>query len=245
MAKRKKNVRKVVAEDEVSNDSASEKSNDQEEVDEYIVEKIVDKRTRGKVVEYLIKWQGYNSSDNTWEPMNNIKDTCGDAIDIYESKHGGKAKVADDQPVEDSEGEKTPKRKGRPSAASKESDVDEEDQRPKKKGRKEKDAPESDVELDSPTVKKSKSPMNKKDKLTSKATVSSAALEESDALLRDPKVTVESIVKIGRSTNAKYLIALVELDCKKTPVAVSWNVLKEYHPKVIIDHCERMIKFKD
>ena len=32
---------------------------------EYQVEAIVDKRVRGRKVEYFLKWQGYSSADNT------------------------------------------------------------------------------------------------------------------------------------------------------------------------------------
>ena len=40
----------------------------------YEVEKIVDKRTNVYgLVEYLVKWKGYPSSENTWEPKKNLK----------------------------------------------------------------------------------------------------------------------------------------------------------------------------
>jgi hypothetical protein len=41
--------------------------------EEYIVEKIIDKRFKNGRVEYLVKWQGYNIKDSTWEPMENLK----------------------------------------------------------------------------------------------------------------------------------------------------------------------------
>jgi hypothetical protein len=43
----------------------------------YIVEAVLDKKTeksgRSRVVKYLVKWQGYPDSDNTWEPVSNLK----------------------------------------------------------------------------------------------------------------------------------------------------------------------------
>ncbi|XP_012564927.1 heterochromatin protein 1-like [Hydra vulgaris] len=42
--------------------------------DIYKTEKIIKKRTRGGKIQYLIKWEGYPSSQNTWEPEENIFD---------------------------------------------------------------------------------------------------------------------------------------------------------------------------
>ena len=56
----------------------------EEEEEEYIVEKIVDKRwdQNGKV-SYLIKWE-YDNEENTWEPIENIEaDTM---IEEFEKK---------------------------------------------------------------------------------------------------------------------------------------------------------------
>ena len=45
--------------------------NEREEHESYVVEKIIKmKKTQGKNY-YLVKWAGYPSSDNTWEPEEN------------------------------------------------------------------------------------------------------------------------------------------------------------------------------
>ena len=44
------------------NNSSSEES---ESENEFQVEAIVDKRTKGKKVQYLLKWKGYSDADNT------------------------------------------------------------------------------------------------------------------------------------------------------------------------------------
>lgn len=40
---------------------------------EYKIEKIVDVRTKNRRKEILIKWLGYNDSENTWEPLENFQ----------------------------------------------------------------------------------------------------------------------------------------------------------------------------
>ena len=41
--------------------------------DIYTVERIVDKKKVGQKTHYLVKWEGYNSDQNTWEPLQNLK----------------------------------------------------------------------------------------------------------------------------------------------------------------------------
>ena len=43
-------------------------------VEAYEAEMIVDKRVSAVGTEYLVKWSGYASSDNTWEPAAHILD---------------------------------------------------------------------------------------------------------------------------------------------------------------------------
>ena len=43
-----------------------------EEEQEYEPEKILDSQDRNGEIHYLIKWKGYNNSENTWEPVKNL-----------------------------------------------------------------------------------------------------------------------------------------------------------------------------
>jgi hypothetical protein len=40
----------------------------------FIVEKLLDRRQQGSKVQYLVRWEGYSASDDTWEDERNILD---------------------------------------------------------------------------------------------------------------------------------------------------------------------------
>lgn len=49
----------------------------------YVVERVVDKRvTDDGKIEYLLKWQGYSESENTWEPVEHLN--CKKLIEKFE-----------------------------------------------------------------------------------------------------------------------------------------------------------------
>ena len=54
--------------------------------EEYEVEKIIATRKKNKKTEYLIKWKGYDDSENTWEPESNLSQ-CKQLIKQFEIQH--------------------------------------------------------------------------------------------------------------------------------------------------------------
>uniref|UniRef100_A0A5S6QKA1 Chromo domain-containing protein n=1 Tax=Trichuris muris TaxID=70415 RepID=A0A5S6QKA1_TRIMR len=51
---------------------------------EYTVERIVDRRVVNGRLEYLLKWDGYDDAENTWEPVENLH--CFEMIEHFERR---------------------------------------------------------------------------------------------------------------------------------------------------------------
>ena len=62
----------------------SDRSNSSEG-DYYKVEKIIEKRLFGNGWKYLIKWEGYPSTQNSWEPLENMNG-CDEILEEFERK---------------------------------------------------------------------------------------------------------------------------------------------------------------
>ena len=56
--------------------------------DEWEVEKIIAQRTKGRHIEYLVKWLGYPESENTWEPPTNLTN-CQELLSQFQQGHPG------------------------------------------------------------------------------------------------------------------------------------------------------------
>ena len=50
---------------------------------EYEIEKIINKRIRGRKIDYLVLWKGYPIHDATWEPEERLKIDAPDMIRAY------------------------------------------------------------------------------------------------------------------------------------------------------------------
>lgn len=87
-------------------DPISVMSDDGSGEEEYSVEKILEKRLHHGKVEYLIKWEGYPDSENTWEPQANLD--CPDIIKAFEDAAKSKK---DDNKKRKRESEAGPKKK--------------------------------------------------------------------------------------------------------------------------------------
>lgn len=62
-------------------DREEEGGEEEEEDSEFEVEEIVNQRVFRKRIQYEVRWRGYDSSENTWEPAENLQDCA--ALDKF------------------------------------------------------------------------------------------------------------------------------------------------------------------
>lgn len=64
--------------------------------EEYIVEKILEKKKVGSVWKYKVKWEGYSEEECTWEPRENLKNVKY-LIEEFENKNGDKKDIKNEK----------------------------------------------------------------------------------------------------------------------------------------------------
>merc|ERR1712122_305425 len=78
---------------------------------EYEVGTVVSKRdTEEGKVEYLVKWKGYDASDNTWEPVENLESSQ-ELIDEFDEEGDEEVVEGDDEGDAQADAEEKPRKK--------------------------------------------------------------------------------------------------------------------------------------
>jgi hypothetical protein len=66
---------------------------------EFEVEAILNRRRRNNKLEYFVKWKGYPTSDNTWEPIEHLAN-CADLVTTFDYNYSSKSRMSREEKKE-------------------------------------------------------------------------------------------------------------------------------------------------
>lgn len=194
-------------------DNKPNSDSESSEEEEYVVEKIVDRRERKGKVEYFLKWKGYDSSANTWEPRENLE--CPELIKAFEDSRTAAKKEA----PKEKEKEKEKKKPGKPSSTS------------SSKRKADSDADDSDDDKDgSASTKSSKS---------KSAAVDDTAASDDGMNGFEKGYAPEKILGATEANNE--LLFLIQWKDKDKAQLVSSKEARKHCPQLVIDFYEERL----
>lgn len=195
-------------------DSKASDSDSSEE--EYVVEKIVDRRERKGKIEYLLKWKGYDSSANTWEPKENLE--CPELIKAFEDTRT----VPKKEVTKEKEKKKPKPSSTTGSGSSKRKDSDAEN-----------DGSDDDDKDDNASTKSSKS------KSTTAAADNDATASDDGMNGFEKGYTPEKILGATEANNE--LLFLIQWKDKDKAQLVSSKEARKHCPQLVIDFYEERL----
>ncbi|VDK45472.1 unnamed protein product [Anisakis simplex] len=253
-------------------DKKSTTENNGMEMDEFLVEKITDKRISDGVLHYRVKWKGYeNDSDDTWEPLDNL--VGGDAMSLITEFERSLNKVTGDDNDDnnnnndDASTAKTAQiseiPNASPSAHSQEISQ-QQTSSPRKSTNSRKNSAQSNISntsqmMDSPSVTKMGSPNKqavtvedvdesaKKERLKQ---VDEMAVPTVRSATRQPGIygiheghKISKVVGLWAGhMTEKNLIAIVQYDDSSYEL-IPTNILIDFAPKMLLKYYESRLKF--
>lgn len=193
-------------------DSKASDSDSSEE--EYVVEKIVDRREKKGKIEYLLKWKGYDSSANTWEPKENLE--CPELIKAFEDTRT----VPKKEPAKEKE-----KKKSKPSSTT---------------GSGSSKRKDSDAENDGSDDDDNASTKSNKSKSTTTAAADNDATASDDGMNGFEKGYAPEKI-LGATEANNELLFLIQWKDKDKAQLVSSKEARKHCPQLVIDFYEERL----